>query len=136
MKRTNKLIALSAIALAALPIAQAHAQADTHASSQADPENGASQNHSPSARPAVINFVDMGGIRNWRAVDNETLLVEGRNNQWFKATMFGPCPGLPFASAIGFITDFSNSLDRFSSIYVDGQRCTFRTFEKIDPPAP
>tara|TARA_R110000787_G_scaffold27087_3_gene75393 strand:- start:4218 stop:4607 length:390 start_codon:yes stop_codon:yes gene_type:complete len=86
-------------------------------------------------KPAVIRFADLGGIENWRAEGDRTLLIEGHNKQWYKADMMGPCTGLGFANTIGFVADPMGNVDRFSSVYVDGQRCYFRTFEKTDAPA-
>ncbi len=83
---------------------------------------------------AVINFVDLGGIDDWRADGSDAILIKGRNKSWFRATFFGACIGLQFAETIGFITDSSGALDKFSSILVDGERCWFRTFVKIPDP--
>ena len=33
-------------------------------------------------KPAVIRFADLGGIENWRAEGDRTLLIEGHNHQW------------------------------------------------------
>lgn len=88
----------------------------------------------PNPKRAVIHFADLGGIKDWRAVDRETLYVEGRNNRWFKVTFMGPCTGIMFTETIGFATDATGDLDKFSSIFVDGRQCHFRTFEAADDP--
>jgi len=84
---------------------------------------------------AVIHFANHGGIEDWRARGNEALYIESRRDEWFKATFFGACFGLPFTETIAFVTEHDGSLDKFSSVLVDGQRCHFRTFEEI-PEAP
>jgi hypothetical protein len=83
----------------------------------------------------VMNFADMGGIRNWRPGANDSLLIEGRNGKWFRASFWGPCYDLKFVSAIAFVTEPTGELDKFSSVLVDGQRCWFRSFEKTTAPA-
>ena len=83
---------------------------------------------------AVIKFADLGGIKDWRATDRKTLYVEGRNNQWFKITLFSSCSGLRFAETIGFVTEANGDLDKFSSVLVKGRRCTFKSFEAVDGP--
>jgi hypothetical protein len=83
-------------------------------------------------KPAVIDFVDLGGIRDWRAEGNEALLVQSACGTWYRATFFGPCPGIQFREKLAFVTDGMNRLDRFSSVLVDRQRCWFRTFERIE----
>lgn len=83
---------------------------------------------------AVIHFADLGGIKDWRAVDRKTLYIEGRNRRWFKVTFMGPCTGIMFTEAIGFVTDATGDLDKFSAVFVDGRRCHFRTFEPADGP--
>jgi hypothetical protein len=88
----------------------------------------------PEEKPAVLHFADLGGIRDFRAV-GDALFVQGTNRRWFRATFFGRCLHLRNAEAIGFVTEPGGSLDRFSSILVDGERCVFRSFERAEPPA-
>lgn len=94
----------------------------------------------PSDR-AAIHFVEYGGIENWRADNDEELLIEARNGRWYRATFYGPCTGLRSATGIGFVSDAGGSVDRFSSIVVrqPGRRileCHFHTFEEVPPPPP
>ncbi len=87
-------------------------------------------------REARINFVNHGGIRDWRAVDRDTLLIRGTGKQWYKAELFAPAWGLNFANAIGFDTGGGSSFDRFSSVIVEGRRYPLRSLVKLDgPPA-
>lgn len=116
-----KAAALAGFAAAAAIAPAAYAKADQPSKS--------------SAEHAVIRFADLNGIRSWRAEDNRTLLIEGRNRQWYRAELVGYCPGLRFATAIGFVTDPLGDLDRFGSVYVEGDRCWFKSFEKIEKPA-
>jgi hypothetical protein len=81
---------------------------------------------------AAIKFADHGGINDWRATDRDTLYVEGRHGEWFKATFMGTCAGLRFTETIGFETEANGDLDSFSAVIVDGRRCAFRTFERVD----
>jgi hypothetical protein len=46
-----------------------------------------------------------------------------------------PCSGIQFRDRVAFVTDGTDRLDKFSSVLVDGERCWFRSFEKIDPAA-
>ena len=91
---------------------------------------------------AAIHFVEYGGIRNWRADDDDALYIEALNRKWYKATFFGPCHGLRSAISIGFVSDSGGSVDRFSSIVVrepgpGPTECHFRTFAEIPaPPKP
>jgi len=83
---------------------------------------------------AVIRFADYGGIQNWRAADDGSLLIEARNRNWYRATFTAPCRDLKFEQSIGFVTDVVGHLDKFSSVMVGDQRCWFKTFEQIDDP--
>lgn len=85
-------------------------------------------------RPAVIHFADLGAIRDWRADGADALLVQSSRGQWYRATFYGPCIGLQFADTIGFVTDPGGSLDVFSSVLVNGDRCWFRTFDQVSLP--
>lgn len=94
---------------------------------------GASAAEKNDRHPVTIPFADMGGIRDWRPIGTEGLLIEGYNKQWYKAEFFSPCIGLDYSLAVGFVTDPSGHVDRFSSIIVDGQRCWFKSLEKVAP---
>ena len=87
---------------------------------------------------AVLHFADMnGGIRDWRPAhgnDSDAILIEGRNNEWYRATFWAPCPEIHFTPKIGFVTDALGDLDQFTSIIADGTRCYFRTFERTTKP--
>jgi hypothetical protein len=85
---------------------------------------------------ASIEFVSLGGIDDWRAEGNRAMLIKGLNGGWYRAEFFAPCAGLQFRNRVAFVTDGTDRLDRFSSILVDGERCWFRSFDKIDPEAP
>ncbi|MBD3649518.1 MAG: hypothetical protein HUJ31_19155 [Pseudomonadales bacterium] len=82
-------------------------------------------------RSATIPFADLGGIEDWRPVGTEGILIEGRNNKWYKATFFAPCINLGHSMAVGFVTHPGGSVDRFSSIIVDGERCHFKSLEEV-----
>jgi hypothetical protein len=85
-------------------------------------------------RPVSIPFANLGAIQDFRAVGDDVLLIEGTGHRWYRATLFGPCIGLRHTEKLAFVTEPGGSLDRFSAIYVDGQRCAFRSFERMDPP--
>jgi hypothetical protein len=103
-------VLLTALALAATPSSQA----------------------SDEIRPAVIDFVSLGGIEDWRPEGSDAMLIRGRNGSWYRARFFSPCIGLRFRDSVAFVTDGTDRLDRFSSVLVDGQRCWFRSFEKLE----
>lgn len=86
-------------------------------------------------KEARINFVNHGGIRDWRIVDRDTLLIRGRGNRWYKAELFAPAWGLNFAHSIGFDTGFGGTFDRFSSVIVEGRRYPLRSLVEVEPPA-
>lgn len=65
-------------------------------------------------------FADLGAIEDWPVVDRDTPLVEGTNDRRYRVALFGPCIGLQFADAIAFVTEPTGELNRFSSIWVDG----------------
>lgn len=86
------------------------------------------------APQASIPFADLGGIRNWRAGPENSLLIEGNTGHWYRATFFSRCTGLRFADVIALESRPSSTVDRFSSVIVDGQRCAFRTLVEIPDP--
>ena len=84
---------------------------------------------------ASIPFVGFGGIRNWTATDNSTVYLQASNGQWYEADLLSPCMGLPFAFGIGVDTRGSDTVDNFSSIMVDGQRCPVASVSKVAGPS-
>jgi opacity protein-like surface antigen len=78
-----------------------------------------------------IPFVNHGGIRDWRAVDDHTLYVQSQDGQWFKATTMGDCIGLDFEDRIGFDTGPIDTFDKFSRLMVRGQPCPIQSLEKV-----
>jgi len=83
-----------------------------------------------------IPFADSGGIDEWHAVDDKTVYLRSRTRQWYKAELLGPCNGLQFATKIGYVAEPTGSLDKNSSIIVDGQRCKLITLQKSEKPEP
>jgi len=80
---------------------------------------------------ASIPFVNHGGVRNWEVESSRALLVESANGRWYRATLAGPCPELRFHDSLGFVTDSTHQLDRFSSVIAGGERCWFESFERV-----
>jgi hypothetical protein len=78
-----------------------------------------------------IPFVNHGGIRDWRAIDDHTLYIQSQGGQWFKATTMGDCIGLDFEDRIGFDAGATDTFDKFSRIIVRGQPCPIQSLEKI-----
>ena len=91
----------------------------------------------PQSQPpqASIPFANMrGSINDWRAVGDDGLYVQDMHNRWYFAKLMGPCIDLPFAQRIGFDVRGTNTLDRFSSIIVRGQRCPLTSLTASAPP--
>ncbi len=88
--------------------------------------------------PAVLHFADLnGGVRDWRpdtSGKTDAILVQGRNDQWYRATFWAACPEVNYVPRVAFVTDALGDLDRFTSIIADGHRCHFKTFEQTEAP--
>jgi hypothetical protein len=84
---------------------------------------------------ASIPFANHGGINDWRADGDKGLWVQGINRHWFYAKFLGTCPQLPFATTVGFVSEPSGALNRWSSIRVrHGGRCQFIDFQPSEGP--
>lgn len=81
-----------------------------------------------------IPFVSHGGIRDWRAIDRDTLYVQDIHRNWYRAELMTNCFDLPYAEAIGFEARGTDRFDRFSSVIVRGQRCPLQSFVASGPP--
>jgi hypothetical protein len=81
-----------------------------------------------------IPFADMGGIRDWKAIDDSTLYVQDIRRNWYIAKLIQPSPDLTFATKIGFETKGTNQLDKFGTVVVGGQRIPLTSFVASGPP--
>lgn len=121
----------AAIALAALQAGAATGAADAGKATGAAPHDELAkkvQSAADGRGPQVtIPFADHGGIRDWRAIDRNTLLVEGTGNRWYRVELFAPCFDLPFADRVGFKANVTGELDRFSTVIVRGQPCAVQS---------
>ena len=88
----------------------------------------------PGAREASIPFVNLRGIRDFRADGRDAVYLQDRARNWYRAELAGPCYGLPWAHAIGVDTRGGNSLDRFGTLIVDRERC--QVLSLVRSPAP
>lgn len=88
----------------------------------------------PAEKQASIPFVNHGTIRNFEAVDRDTLYIEDQNRHWYRAELMGYCPDLAFAQAIGVETRGPDTLDRFGTLIVRGQRCPIKSLVESGPP--
>jgi len=83
-----------------------------------------------------IAFPNRGGVRNWRAVDRDTVYFQDRQRNWYKAELSRPAIDLPFTIFIGVEERSAGRLDRWSSVYIKGDRYTFSSFERIEGEPP
>ena len=89
----------------------------------------------PAKPEAQIPFADHGGIYNWQVVNDHTVLIQGQNRKWYKATLMRACIDLPFAERIGFESNEDGSFDKFSSIQVRDEKCPLVSLVESSPPA-
>ncbi|KHK92753.1 hypothetical protein LK12_07705 [Novosphingobium malaysiense] len=97
--------------------------ANAHAEAPAKTRSGAS-----------IPFANHGGVWDWRADGNRTVYFEDNHDNWYKAELMGYSPDLPFVEFIALDTRPNGTLDRWSAVYIHGQRYPFVSFEKVDAP--
>ncbi|WP_116091830.1 DUF6491 family protein [Sphingomonas crusticola] len=90
--------------------------------------------HEPPPQQASIPFVNHGGIYNWEAVDRDTIYVQDRRRQWYRADLLGPCLGLNFATRVGFAGGPTDTFDRFAYVLVARQRCPVESLSRSGPP--
>ncbi len=86
------------------------------------------------AEEARIPFLHIGRIRTFRAIDQDTLYVRAQRRQWYRLETMGPCPNLPWAHVIGVDTHSGTTVDRFSTLLVEGDRCALRSVVRSGEP--
>ena len=120
MKYPRSLLPLAAAVVLAVPLA---------ASAQDAPA-------APPARQAdaSIPFANQGGVRDWRAKGSQQVYFQDSHGQWYRAKLMSYASDLPFVEFIGIDASPGGALDKWSAIYVKGQRYSFESFEKADGP--
>lgn len=86
------------------------------------------------APEASIPFANHDGIYTWQVENNRSLLIQGQNRKWYRATLMSSCFDLPFAEQLAFETNPSGSFDKFSAIKVRGQRCPVTSLVETTAP--
>lgn len=95
--------------------------------------------HAEEARKAsndYIAFANHGGVRDWRAEDRDTVYFQDGQRHWYRAELMAPASDLPFTQFIGIDSDPGDRLDKFSTIYIRGQRYALKSFERIEGSPP
>lgn len=87
---------------------------------------------SADARPGKDVVIHSGfgssGIRNWRVIDDNRLLIETSSHGELVATFMQPCIGIRGAETVGFRTLGPFELDRSTEVILpDGFRCRFKS---------
>ena len=83
---------------------------------------------------ASIPFANLRNIRDFHAVSDDTVFLQTRNRQWYRADLIGPCFGLPYANGIGIDARPQGTLDRFGTIIVGGERCKIGSLTPAESP--
>lgn len=83
---------------------------------------------------ARIAFPNQATIRTFRATSRDTIYIQDRARRWYRGSVIGPCFDLPWALAIGVDTRGARTLDRFSTLIVNGERCQLNSFVRVAGP--
>jgi hypothetical protein len=88
----------------------------------------------PVGQEARIPFAAFGGVRNFEPNGREAVYLQDRGRNWYLARLFAPCEGLPWAHSLGIDNRGSGSVDRFSTLLVEGERCQIQSLTRSGPP--
>jgi len=88
----------------------------------------------PAGEEVHIPFANFGAIRSFEADGTDAVYLQDQHHNWYRAELIGPCQGLPFAFRIGFDNRGSSTVDRFSTLLVEGQRCKISSLTRSGPP--
>lgn len=77
-------------------------------------------------------------VKNWRVVDDSTMVIDTVGHGELVATFMTPCRGIRYAEALGFATMGPFEIDRTTRVILpDGRRCHFKELKpliKLDEP--
>lgn len=105
-----------------------------------EPKTGAAAKPAPApaaapAPEASIPFANHDGIYTWQVENDRSILIQGQNRKWYRATLMSSCFDLPFAEQVAFETNPSGSFDKFSAVRVRSQRCPVTSLVETTAPA-
>jgi hypothetical protein len=103
-----------------------------------EPKTEAAAKPAPAAAPAPeasIPFANHDGIYTWQVENDSSILIQGQNRKWYRATLMSSCFDLPFAEQVAFETNPSGSFDKFSAVRVRSQRCPVTSLVETTAPA-
>jgi hypothetical protein len=89
----------------------------------------------PTGAEVSIPFANMrGGIRGFHTEDDDTVYVQDRQRNWYRAEIAGACIALPWAMRIAIDTRGSSYFDRSSALLVEGDRCQLISLTRSERP--
>lgn len=74
------------------------------------------------------------GIRSFHADDQDTVYLQDRRRDWYKAEVAGACIALPWANRIGVDLRFGSTFQRGSTLIVEGDRCVVLSLVRSEKP--
>ena len=74
------------------------------------------------------------GIRSFHADDYDTVYLQDRSRDWFKAELAGACIALPWANRIAYEIRGTSSFERGSVLIVEGDRCIVQSLVRSEKP--
>lgn len=84
-------------------------------------------------RVVIHSTFGSSDIKNWRALDNSSLVIETYSHGDFLASFSQPCTGIRFTDTLGFSTMGPFQLDKSTKIVLPGGRwCHFKSLEPYE----
>ena len=81
-----------------------------------------------------IPYINTANSVDWKVASDDTLYIQGPDNDWYFVRVQGPCPRLRTALSLGFETSAGGQLDRFGAIRAEGTRCAIQSIVRSGPP--
>lgn len=76
-------------------------------------------------------------VNGFQVGEDDSLIIRVGANRWYRAELWPGCDfDLPFEHAIAIASRPDDTIDRFSVAIVNGRRCPFQTFDRIEDPGP
>jgi len=71
-------------------------------------------------------------VKNWRVVDDSTMVIDTVGHGELVATFMTPCRGIRYAEALGFATMGPFEIDKTTKVVLpDGRRCHFKELKPL-----
>lgn len=83
---------------------------------------------------AFLDAGQFGALQSWQALRDGSIVLQGADKKWQRATFTAPCAGLANAQAVTLKIGKIGTVDKVQGVTIGTEACYFNSLEAIDDP--